>query len=151
MAVKIHFSSLSFGASVDQQTGNLSVFDLVEEIRTPQIPIQLPSLVLSLAMENTQRIEFKGQVLIHIIAPGEAPAKIGSGDLRVPSERKRVKAVFRFSGFPLANFGEYRVVVSVLDTSQQKVGESILDFEVIKFQRIADAPAADPSNGGMRH
>ncbi len=69
MSLKIHFVSLSFGASVDQQTGNLSVFDILEEIRSPIVPIQLQSLVISLVLEKLAPEEFNGKVLIHFLTP----------------------------------------------------------------------------------
>ena len=52
------------GASVDQQTGNLSIFDLVEEIRAPEIPMQLPGLVISLALEKETPAAFDGKIWI---------------------------------------------------------------------------------------
>src|SRR5581483_5678574 len=96
MSLKLQFASLSLGASVDQQTGNLSVFDLIEEIRTPQVPLHLQSLVISLSLLKTTPEEALGKMLIHILTPDGKQAVVGSGDLQVPAEQKRMKAVFRF-------------------------------------------------------
>ena len=66
MALKLHFASLSFGASVDQQTGGLSVFEIIDEIRAPQVPIQLPQIVISLSLEKTHEEASQGKLFIHL-------------------------------------------------------------------------------------
>src|SRR5688572_24648160 len=101
MSIKIQFSSLSLGASVDQQTGSLSVFDLLEEIRSPQLPIQLQSLVIALAIEKLNPADYSGKLLIHLLTPNQQQQLLGTGDMNVPADQKRMKAVFRFGGFPV--------------------------------------------------
>jgi hypothetical protein len=137
MALKLHFASLSLGASVDQQTGHLSVFDLVEEIRAPQLPIHIQSLVISLSLEKTVPQAATGKMFIHVIAPGAQPALVGSGDMAVPAEQKRMKAVFRFGGFPIQAFGSHRFVLSWVNPQGVKEGEALLDFDVIQMAQVA--------------
>src|SRR4051812_17018648 len=127
MSMKLRFACLSLGASVDQQTGNLSVFDLVEEIRAPQVPLQLQSLVISLVLEHRESTEFVGKVLIHIFTPDGKQAMVGSGELRVPPEQRKMRAVFRFGGFPVTQFGSHRFVLSWINAQGAKVGEALLD------------------------
>src|SRR5262245_5862190 len=112
MSLQLQFAALSLGASVDQQTGNLSVFDLVEEIKTPQLPIHIQSLVISLALRKTDDQEFNGKMIIHVLTPDGNQQKIGTGDMRVPAEQNRMKAVFRYGGFPVTQFGGHRLVLS---------------------------------------
>ncbi len=147
MALKLGFASLSLGASVDQQTGNLSVFEIVEEIRTPQVPIQLQALVISLALNKTDGDAFQGKILIHILTPDGKQAMIGSGDIQIPPEQKRMRAVFRFGGFPVHAFGAHRFVVSWLNGQGAKIGEAILDFDVIQVTQVAQgvAPSEKPN------
>ncbi len=141
MMLKIHFASLSIGASVDQQTGNLSVFDVVEEVRTPQVPIHLQSLVISLALEKLEAIDYSGKMVIHLITPDGQQQIVGTGDMRIPLEQKRMKAVFRFGGFPLSHFGSHRFVLSCLNNSGVKIAEWILDFDVIQVTQVAQGVA----------
>ena len=147
MSLKTHFASLSFGASVDQQTGNLSVFDMIEEIRVPQLPITLQSFVIALAVEKTKPEAFDGKMMIHILTPDGQQAMVGNGDIRIPAEQRRMKAVFRFGGFPINAFGAHRFVVSWLNNKGTKVGESLLDFDVIQVTQVAQgvAPAEKPT------
>jgi hypothetical protein len=139
MALKLHFSALAMGASVDQQTGTLSVFEIIDEIRSPELPIQIPNMVLALSLEKTNTGPSKGKVFIHLLTPDGKQNLLGQGDLGVPAEQKRLKAVFRFGGLPLQQFGNYRFVISWLNAENVKEGEALCDFEVIKV-------AAPPKN-----
>lgn len=148
MSLQLHFASLSLSASVDQQTGSLSVFDIVEELRVPQLPIHLHSLVISLALEKQEAFEFLGKIVIHILTPDGKQASIGNGELRIPPEQKRMKAVFRFGNFPVLQFGEHRFVVSWLNGSGTKIGEALLDFDVIQVTPpIQASPQGAPGSG----
>ncbi len=144
--VKVHYASLSMGASVDQQTGNLSVFDVIEEIKIPQVPSSLQSLIISLILEKTEPGEFRGKMMIHIFMPDGSQQVIGDGEMRIPSSQKKMKAVFRFGGFPLPQFGHYRFVLSLMSAAGPKVGEAILDFDVAQVTQVAQgvAPADKP-------
>jgi hypothetical protein len=148
MALKLHFASLSLGASVDQQTGSLSIFDLVEEIRAPQLPIHLQSLVISLSLEKTHVEAVSGKVLIHLLTPDGKQNLLGQGDLSVPAEQKRMKAVFRFGGLPVFHFGLHRFVVSWLNAAGVKQGEALLDFEAIQVAQTN--PALTPPQAGEK-
>lgn len=142
MSLKLHFAALSLGASVDQQTGNLSVFDVIEEVKTHIVPIHLQSLVISLAMEKTTSAEVKGKLFIHLITPDGSQNMVGSGDMGVPSEQKRMKAVFRFGGFPVSAYGVHRLVVSWVNQSGVKEGEAVLDFDVVQVTQVAQGMAS---------
>ncbi|MGK5085447.1 hypothetical protein WDW37_19335 [Bdellovibrionota bacterium FG-1] len=143
--LKLQFASLSLGASVDQQTGNLSVFDILEEIRTPQLPIQVQSLVLSISLEKTEPRAFNGKMMIHLLTPDGKQQVVGNGEMRIPVEQKRMKAVFRYGGFPVVQFGQHRFVLSWVDQNNQKIGEAILDFEAIQVAQANPVPQGNPS------
>jgi hypothetical protein len=146
MAIKFHFTSLSLGASVDQQTGALSVFDLIEEVRTPQLPLQLSSLVISLALEKLGAGPVNGKMFIHFLTPDGKQHLMGSGDMNVPPEQRRMKAVFRFGNFPIHQFGDHRFVLSWVNEQGNKEGEALLDFSVVQATQVAQgmAPSEKP-------
>jgi hypothetical protein len=58
-----------------------------------------------------------------------------------------MKALFRFGGFPINQFGAQRFVLSWLNESAAKIGEAILDFDVIQAAQVAQgvAPSEKPS------
>ncbi len=146
MALKLHFASLSFGASVDQQTGSLSVFEIIDEIRAPQVPIQLPQIVISLSLEKTHEEASQGKLFIHLITPDKKQALVGSGEIAIPADQRRMKAVFRMGGFPIHQFGQHRFVLSWLNSMGVKEGEALLDFDTLQAPHIAQgaAPGSNP-------
>jgi hypothetical protein len=137
--LKINYATLSLGASVDQQTGSMSVFDILEEIRTPQLPIQIQSLVIAISLQKEIPSEFIGKMLIHLLTPDGKQHVIGNGEMRIPAEQKRMKAVFRYSGFPVGVYGSHRFVLSWLNVNKEKVGEAILDFDVIQVAQPTES------------
>ncbi len=134
------------GASVDQQTGSLSVFDIVEEVRAPQVPITLGQLVITLSLQKNDTEKFKGKVFIHILTPDGKQAVVGNGEMDVPAEQRRIHAVFRFGSFPIHSFGAHRFVVSWVTTEGAKVGEALLDFDVTQATQVAQgtSPSEKP-------
>lgn len=148
MSLRLHHASLSLGASVDQQTGNLSIFELLEEIRTPQLPIHIQTLVIALALEKTEAPAFNGKMMIHLLTPDGKQQVIGNGDMNVPAEQRRMKAVFRYGGFPVMAYGQHRFVLSWLDGANQKVGEAILDFDVIQVAAQPEGASGSGASGG---
>jgi hypothetical protein len=137
MALKLHFASLSLGASVDQQTGTLSVFDLIEEVKTPQVPLQMQSLVIALSLEKLNPGPVTGKMFIHFITPDGQSHSVGSGEMAVGDEQRRMKAVFRFGNFPIQMFGDHRFVLSWVNGQGVKEGEALLDFSVVKTTQVA--------------
>lgn len=147
MALKLSFSALSLSGAVDNQTGNMSVFDVLEEIRAPQLPITLPSVVISLSLTKTSPDAESGKLFIHLIAPDGKQALLGNGDMQVPAEQRRLKAVFRFGGFPVQQFGSHRIVVSWLNAAGQKEGEALFDFDVLQVKPAETSPQGDNKSG----
>ena len=141
----LKFSSLSLGAAVDNQTGNLSVFEVVEEIRSPQVPFQMGQLCICTIFEKKQDVQIDAKVFIHVIPPDGQQQKVGSGDVKIPKEKRKMKAVFRLGGFPVSSFGVHKFVVSWTDNQQKKVGEAILEFDAVQFTQVAQGvPPQDP-------
>jgi hypothetical protein len=59
--------------------------------------------------------------------------------MNVPTDQKRMKAVFRFGNFPIQLFGAHRFVLSWVNEQGSKQGEAILDFDVIQATQVAQA------------
>jgi len=137
MALQLHFAALSQAASVDQQTGHLSIFELVDEIRTHQLPITLQSLVISVSLTKTDALASKGKLFIHFLTPDKKQHLVGTGDMSVPADQRRLKAVFRFGNFPINAYGSFRFVLSWMSEQGVKEGEALLDFDVIHAVQIA--------------
>jgi hypothetical protein len=147
MALHLQFASLSLSASVDQQTNHLSVFDIVDEVRVAQVPAQIQSLVISLALIREEPHQNGGRLFIDLVPPDGKVARVGQGELQIPGPQRRMKAVFRFSNFPVLQMGFYRFVVSWTDPKGEKEGEAVLDFEVVQSEERRPGPAAPQGTG----
>ena len=134
MALHLQFASLSLSASVDQQTGNLSVFEIVEEIRAPQVPFQIQTLVIALSLYRSDPHQNGGMLSIDLTSPDEVVTRVGHGELGIPDQQRRMKAVFRFANFPIRQFGVYTFVLSWTGPTGEKEGEASLDFEVMQAE-----------------
>ena len=150
MSLKLTFVGLSLGAAVDQQTGSMSVFEIVEEIRVPQLPIQIQSFVLTLSFHRETLGQFDGRILIHLITPDQQQQMIANGELKIPAEQSRFKAIFRFGAFPVVQYGNHRFVISCLNEAQMKVTEGLVDYEVIQVNQ-ANPVAPPPQTLRLAH
>ncbi len=95
--------------------------------------------------EKTNPEAYDGKIFIHILTPDGKQAMVGNGELKVPGEQKRLKAVFRFGGFPVLAFGGHRFVLSWVNAGGTKEGEAIFDFDVLQVQAPPNA-SAGPAN-----
>jgi hypothetical protein len=135
MALHLQFASLSLSAAVDQQTGNLSVFEVVDEVRAPQVPFQIQNLVISLALFKSEPHQNGGMLSIDLTTPDSRVSRVGHGELGIPDHQRRMKALFRFSNFPILQFGVYSFQLTWTDLAGKKEGEAVLDFEVIQAEK----------------
>lgn len=142
---------MSLGAAVDQQTGSLSVFEVIDEIRAAQLPVHLQSLVLTIVLDKQVPVLHQGKVFIHIISPDGKQSMVGNGELEIPANQRKLKAVFRFGGFPILAFGSHRFVISWTNTAGTKEGEALLDFDVLEVEGGAVAPQSPPQKPPMSH
>ena len=132
--LKFSFNVLSVGASIDSQTGNLSVFDFIDEVRTPQLPILLQSLIINVGIQKLEpNRPFAGQILIHQVAPDGTSGVLAKGDLKISEDQQKMKIVFRFNGMQINQFGNYKFVVSILDQNNNKFLESISELDCVKI------------------
>ena len=97
----------------------------------------MQSLVISLALEKSGDQAANGKMMIHFLTPDGKQHMVGTGEMAVPAEQRRMKAVFRFGNFPINIFGAHRFVLSWLDADGQKQGEALLDFDVIQAVQVA--------------
>jgi hypothetical protein len=90
-------------------------------------------------------------MVIHLLTPDGKQQVVGNGDMKIPAEQKRMKAVFRYGGFPLAHYGAYRFVLSWIDGAGAKVGEAILDFECVQVTQIAQGVQNEGQKAPVQH
>ena len=141
---------------VDQQTNNVSLIDVLEEItvapegvETPANVRQFPAIfsVVSLWSRGDPARPETGQARLSFLSPageqlGENTAEV---DLR---EFRRMRLLNQFMGFPAAGAGIYRFVVerrADANAPWEEVARVPLDVTV------QEAPAAPQPNGAIGH
>lgn len=124
------FSVLSLSASVDSQTGSLSIFDQVDEIFSKSFPARLQSLVISFGLSTQNDDEKSGKILIHAITPSGQPTKIGEGKFSFSEKKENFKGCIRVNDILFEKEGKHRFVVSVLNSKNEKIAEVISDLNV---------------------
>lgn len=102
--MKVLLFAVSEGASVDQETNALSVFNIIEEITSVGLPLILPKAVITLVVEQDEAgiEEVKGSI---IIKNNERDVHMLSADFQfrgAPRARLRVT----ISGLPVHESGE---------------------------------------------
>ena len=153
MSVKIQFAALSAGASVDQQTGRLSVFDVVEELKVPDLPLRVPNLVISLIAGKTTSKEIKGSMKVLLKDPSGRVRELGTNPIGFPENRKRLKAVFRFSGFPVEEAGVHILTVDYQGAAGKSLAKTEIEFSVLHVAGEFDRPSRgeNPGSPSMKH
>ncbi|HVQ44710.1 MAG TPA: hypothetical protein VMT30_07145 [Candidatus Saccharimonadia bacterium] len=137
------WSILATQSSVDQQTNNLSIFDVMEEL-TVQLPVdaKLPAVVplkhtiVSLwQKERGKEVNF--ELRIEIVGPngnklGEIVQKI-----KTLPQHRRMRTITQMETFPLVGAGEYtfKVFTSESDTVRTLQSELPLDIIIPKIEQ----------------
>ncbi|MBN21857.1 MAG: hypothetical protein CL678_11305 [Bdellovibrionaceae bacterium] len=151
MSVTLEFACLSLGVAVDQQTGSLSVFDVLEEMRAPQVPFQIPTLVISMIFLNHTGQKREGSFDMEVLDSEGNRIKIGQGQLSFPPSRKRMKAVLRMGAFPIHHFGEQKLFVKWQGEGVGFSGEQEFGFEAIQMPQVAQGSPQAQSSDETHH
>lgn len=110
---RLEYFVVAESVSVDQTTNRVSVFNILEELQTANFPVIVPQMV-AICGWNILPAEIGQdyQVVIRIIAPGEAPR-----DQRTNFTARHVRQrIFtQVVGLPLAREGELRFEVTLND------------------------------------
>jgi len=143
------FGCVSLGASVDQQTGRLSVFDILEEVHSAQVPTQIPLLVISLLLERRNPEDSNLRFQLFHIPPSGGENLIGAGDLNFPARKSKMKAIFRFNHLPLADFGRHSIRVEWKNIDTQDESSWQGGFEVLAIRVQGGATTNSPGSSEL--
>jgi hypothetical protein len=128
--VKVSLCMLSLGSSLDKQSGSLSIFDVLEEIRVDKMPITIYNLSLSVGLKKLENKRFDGKLFVHVLSPEGESHTVGSSEISMGENTMTKRSVVKFTNFPISKFGKTRFVISVLNSSNEKISEGISDIEV---------------------
>ena len=135
------FSVLSQGAALDVYTGNLSIFDTVTEISVEKLPVHFPTLALSMTLKKDLN-PFSGHILIHLVQPDGASSLLTRGEVKLDADKRVMRVVSRFQTIGIHQYGTYKFVVSITDTNNQKVLESVVELDCLKLFKPIMGPTS---------
>lgn len=136
--IKHIWSVLCQKSSVDQQSNNVSLFDIFEALEVGvnptvgtkasddpkfNIPIQY-QIVTLWTVAGTKNDS--GEIRITLINPDGKEKILVNTDLRFPPEKKRMRTINQIQGLPADKSGDYHFIVEL---KQEE-----------KFQKVADLP-----------
>lgn len=138
--IKHIWSVLCQKSSVDQQTNNVSLFDVFEALEldvTPAQNIKAPSnpkfnipvqyqIVTLLSKEKADSNETHYNIRITLVNPEGEKQTIVDQKLPFSASKRRMRSINQIQGLPVNKSGDYHFIVEL------KQGE--------KFQQVADLP-----------
>ena len=136
--IKHIWSVLCQKSSVDQQSNNVSLFDIFEalEVNINPVPnVERPeNLEFNLSVQYQvvtlwSKIDAKnaeGQVRITLINPDNKEKILVESELKFPSDKRRMRSINQIQGLPVNKSGDYYFIVEL----KQKE----------KFEKVAELP-----------
>ncbi len=118
---KLEYFLVAQGASVDQQTNNVTLFNVIDEMRFSKFPSVFPQLV-AVSSWNAEPgdADRDFQVGVRVIGAGADPINF-QRNMRIPGRRARV--LLYFQGIPVKAPGE--LVFELLLDGQHKASHLI--------------------------
>lgn len=136
--IKHIWSVLCQKSSVDQQSNNVSLFDVFEALEVgikpatniktsdnPEFNIPIQYQIVSLWTINDAKNN-EGEVRITLINPDGKEKILVSSDLRFLADKRRLRSINQIQGLPVNKSGDYHFIVEL---KQEE-----------KFQKVADLP-----------
>ena len=110
--IKLNYAAIATGASIDNASGNVTLFNIIEDIRIPKdrMPVAIPELAFvgsfTRLEPNIQNMDFK----LEYLQPNGKNILINKSTTVFQGERMRV--VIRLNGMPIEGFGRHKIRVS---------------------------------------
>ena len=110
--IKLNMACIASGASIDSGTGNLTLFNIIEEVRIPKesLPISIPELAFvgSFTRLDVKITTMNFQLEYHL--PDGKIMPINKS--QAPFQGDRVRLVMRLNGMPIEKLGRHRLRIN---------------------------------------
>ncbi len=143
------WSMICSGVSIDRQTNNLSIFNVIDQIRVPknglvraegqsgkegQLAVPISFNLLTLWERPTSDTEERASVEIRVVEPDKKVRKIASYELTFASGIKRLRSISPWGGIRVSSSGLYDFKLFLKEDGQsifREVGNVHLDIEIL--------------------
>lgn len=106
--IKLNFAALATGAAIDSHTGNLTLYNMLEEVRVPKerLPLAIPEVAFVGAFTRLDAGLASMGFQLEYIMPSGRVIDVSKSETRFQGDRMRV--VMRLNGMPIEEFGRHR-------------------------------------------
>ncbi|MCX6702596.1 MAG: hypothetical protein NTW60_01900 [Candidatus Wolfebacteria bacterium] len=152
MNIQHRWSIICSGVSIDQQSNNLSLFNIIEQIRIPKnhlveikeggekkLVIPVPFNLINLWSRASSDVAEKVDVEIKLIDPSGKARKVGAFTLKFDSKIERIRSKSQYSGIKASSSGVYTFRMYVKEKGQEDfrdIGSVHLNVEILPSSRI---------------
>lgn len=136
------------GASVDQETNNLTLFNMIEEVSIFEKQLQASTKdgdkervapfafeLVTLWRKNVKNQEISAQEKIELVDPNNKVLQKIEHPMLMKSEHKRLRNRIKISGFKITTAGEYifRIYIKESDSEEYRFGgETQITVNILK-------------------
>ncbi len=132
------WSILCTRASVDRETNNISIFDVIDRVtvgpvgREVEIVLALPAEFVTLWMRSDYSTPETAVGRLRLLAPDGADLGGVPFNINLDEPHVRARSIIRMSGLPLRGSGIYNFIVEVHKPEQEEWEQvSVLPLEVV--------------------
>jgi hypothetical protein len=110
--IKLNYAALATGASLDSASGNVTLFNVIEEVRVPQdrLPLHIPEVAFVGSFTRIEGDIAKMGFQLDYIMPNGKTISVNKSEPLFQGDRMRV--VMRLNGMPIEVFGRHKLRVS---------------------------------------
>ena len=147
--IKLNFAALATGAAIDSHTGNLTLFNMLEEVRVPKdrLPLAIPEVAFVGAFTRLDPSLTSIGFQLDYLMPGGRTIAVNKSETRFQGDRMRV--VMRLNGMPIEEFGRHRFRVQWswkgAGSSEDNEGSFDVFLDVLPADGLAPAAGSGPA------
>lgn len=137
-------AAIASGASIDSGTGNLTLFNVLEEIRVPQerLPISIPEVAFVGSFTRMDTSIDSMKFTLDYILPDGKTMNVNQSSTQFQGDR--VRLVMRLNGMPIEKLGRHKLRISWSWKSIKEEDDASFDIflDVLHFNQDSQPPRA---------
>ena len=136
---RLDYFVVAQGISVDQSTNSLSIFNVLEELRSPGFPILIPMLsAISVWIPEAEDDGRDFQCILRVTLPGEESRDIAHNFV---IGRTRHRLIQRLQGVPIQRAGEIRMQLLLNGATMHDYVVPAIQDDSVPTSNVSSIPA----------
>lgn len=123
-------------AIIDNQSNNISLINIIEQIKVLKVPIVIPQQYCLATLWEKERSFSNNDEIFHLrVIITHHPRKIDPKEgvdakLRIPSDKKRIRHLFRIRGIPIKE-EKPLYIIGFVKNNNKFIKKFIIKFDII--------------------